>query len=110
MSSFLIRVVFCFFIFSSPLTAKDLGVHGKLFPIEEESLLEYIKRRLQVRQYSGSRGTITTFLEPSVKHGDTVKIISRKFPEKEGDFLVKKVIKNFGLNGGRQEVTLSQKL
>jgi conjugal transfer pilus assembly protein TraW len=44
-SSFLIRVVFCFFIFSSPLTAKDLGVHGKLFPIEEESLLEYIKRQ-----------------------------------------------------------------
>ena len=65
---------------------------------------------LENRISTGIRGTFTAFAEPSVKHGDTVKLKSRKFPEKEGTYLVKKVNKSFGLGGGRQEITLDTKI
>lgn len=74
--------------------------------ISKSELDFYTENKLKARISTGTRGSFTAFLEPSVKHGDRVKIRSRKFPEKEGTFLVKGVVKTFGLNGGRQEITL----
>lgn len=75
-----------------------------------KSLESQIVNILNNRISTGIRGSFTTFIEPSVKHGDKVNLISRKFPEKEGVYLVKKVVKNFGLSGGRQEITLDRKV
>lgn len=41
----------------SPLSSKDLGCHGTLFKIQEESLLEVIKSRLLKMQENGSLET-----------------------------------------------------
>lgn len=46
---------FSFSLLLAPtLPAKDLGCHGELFPIKEESLLEVIKKRLLNMQESGT--------------------------------------------------------
>jgi len=74
--------------------------------IPQADLDNYITRRLEKRMSEGTRGDVVTFLQPSIEHGDTVTLISRKFPERNGSFLVKKVVKTFGLDGGRQIVTL----
>lgn len=78
--------------------------------IDEDQLDELITNKLNQRISTGIRGSFTTFIEPSVQHGDRVNLISKKFPEKEGLYLVKHVAKNFGLNGGRQEITLDTKI
>jgi len=47
------------------LLAKDLGCHGELFSIKEESLLEVIKRRLLNMQESG---TLETYQKQLAEH------------------------------------------
>tara|TARA_R110000751_G_scaffold49596_4_gene110329 strand:+ start:5336 stop:6319 length:984 start_codon:yes stop_codon:yes gene_type:complete len=78
--------------------------------ISKKDLEFYTINKLEHRILTGALGDLTTFGEPSVKHGDTVNLISRKFPEREGVFLVKKVVKTFGLGGFRQTITLNTKL
>jgi hypothetical protein len=78
--------------------------------VSETTLEDLITNTLKRRISTGIRGSFKTFLQPSVQHGDRVKLKSRKFPEKEGTYLVKKVVKSFGLSGGRQEITLDTKI
>jgi len=90
-------------------TPPDIGEPEKFTiktAIPQADLDNYITRRLEKRMSEGTRGDVVTFLQPSIEHGDTVTLISRKFPERNGSFLVKKVVKTFGLDGGRQIVTL----
>lgn len=78
--------------------------------ISESDLENLLTNILNRRISTGIRGNFTTFIEPSVRHGDIVNLISRKFPEKQGQYLVKHVAKSFGLNGGRQVITLDTKV
>jgi hypothetical protein len=78
--------------------------------ISKKDLEFYTINKLKHRILTGALGDFTAFGDPSVKHGDTVNLISRKFPEREGVFLVKKVVKTFGLGGFRQTITLNTKL
>jgi len=52
---------------ASTLPAKDLGCHGELFPIKEESLLEVIKRRLLNMQENGTLETYQKQLAEQAK-------------------------------------------
>jgi conjugal transfer pilus assembly protein TraW len=68
----------------STLSAKDLGCHGELFPIQEESLLEVIKKRLLKMQESG---TLETYQRQLAEHAkrkalnpEPVKIQHTKIP------------------------------
>ncbi len=56
--------------------------------------------------YTGYRGSFTTFGEPYVNPGDKVRLVSNKYPEKNGTYLVKAVNRSFGMGGYRQEITL----
>lgn len=78
--------------------------------ISVKDLETLITNTLKRRISTGIRGSFTSFAEPSVTHGDRVILKSRKFPEKQGTYLVKKVVKSFGVNGGRQEITLDTKI
>jgi len=60
--------------------------------------------------YTGFRGSLTTFGEPVMNHGDIAQIIDRKFPEKDGDYLIKSVQINFGISGYRQILELDKKV
>lgn len=69
------------FLLSSSLSAKDLGCHGEVFKIKEESLLEVIKARLLKMQENGS---ITTYQKQLAEHAkkkalnpDPVKSINK---------------------------------
>lgn len=60
--------------------------------------------------YEGYYGSFTTFLEPTVIHGDKVTLYDKKYSERNGQsYYVNKVVTSFGVNGGRQEITLGSR-
>lgn len=65
---------------------------------------------LEKYKYEGFRGSFTTFLQPQVKHGQAVQMIDPLIPDRSGVYLVRQVRTNFGMDGGRQEITLDRKL
>ena len=73
--------------------------------------LEIIAENILGKQvYEGYTGSFETFLLPLVKHGDAVKLSDPEFLEREGVYLVKEVIYSYGVDGGRQKITLDQKI
>lgn len=66
--------------------------------------------QLEKLKYTGYRGSFTTFLKPYVKHGDAIKLVDPLIPDRNGVYLVRKVVTTFGMNGGRQEITLDRKI
>lgn len=81
-------------------------------PLQTADQLDgFITQRLEKRLSTGITGTITAFLEPIVSHGDVVDLKSKKFPEKEGKYLVKRVATSMTVSGGgRQEIELDIKV
>lgn len=73
----LINYFSLFILMVSALSAKDLGCHGELFKIKEESLLEVIKARLLKMQESGTLETyqkqLAEHAKKKVLHPDPVK-------------------------------------
>lgn len=61
--------------------------------------------------YEGyNQGSFLTFLEPVIDSTDTVEPIDNEHPEREGKYLVESVSIEFGINGGRQDVILRNKV
>jgi len=73
-------------------------------------LKELCNRFLEQMNYTGYYGKFTTFLEPRLRHGDYVRLVSYKLPERNGTYLVKDVETSFGVNGGRQIIELERKI
>jgi hypothetical protein len=73
---------------------------------EVEQLLKAEMERLK---YTGFRGSFTAFGTPTVNHGDVVLLKDKLYPEREGQYLVKKVNTQFGVNGFRQVIELEAK-
>lgn len=65
---------------------------------------------LEQMNYTGYYGKFTTFLEPRMRHGDYVRLVSYKLPERNGTYLIKDVQTSFGINGGRQTVELERRV
>jgi hypothetical protein len=80
----------------------DIRTEAELRTLATEALEKY--------KYEGFRGSFTTFLQPVVRHGQAVKMIDPLIPDRNGVYLVKKVITSFGVDGGRQEITLDRKI
>lgn len=76
-------------------------------PDEAKNRLSAEAERLR---YTGYRGTFTTFGKPDIRHGDIVRLSDKKYPERDGSYLVKRVKITFGINGYRQEVELESKV
>lgn len=77
----------------------------------EAKLKEYAEARLKEVVYTGYYGTIETFLEPHLRHGDRVKLTSVKLPERNGVYLVKSVRRIVDVSrGGRQFLELGVKV
>lgn len=61
--------------------------------------------------FEGFTGYIETFLQPTIMAGNAVKLLHDNIPEKNGIYLVKKVITSFGANiGGRQKIYLDRRI
>lgn len=79
--------------------------------INLEDLKGYVKRHYDSFQYSGYKGSFTTFGEPFVNHGDKIQFTGNKLPERnEGVYLVRSVKRSFGQNGYRQIIELANKI
>lgn len=80
------------------------------YNLTKNVLIATANRELPKLKFTGYFGTFTTFGEPSIKHGDAVNFINKKFPERDGLYLVDRVEKSFGINGYRQVINLGPKI
>lgn len=74
-----------------------------------EGLRQFANLKLTEWKYEGFSGSFTTFGEPYVRHGDTAKLISDKFPEKNGLYEVVSVKRLLGMDGYKQDIELGIK-
>lgn len=59
-------------------------------------------------KYTGFRGTFTTFLDPIINHGDAIELQDEVIPDRNGIYLVKKVMTSLSSDGGRQTISLDR--
>jgi hypothetical protein len=78
--------------------------------LSQAELDEKIKGILPTIMYNGFSGSFNTFGFPFVQHGDKVKLIDRRYPERDGSYLVRAVGTSFGNGGFRQNITLDTKI
>lgn len=72
--------------------------------LPKPNLKEFAQLKLDESKYDGYRGSFETFGEPYVRHGDIVKLTSKKLPERDGNYLVTSVKRTFGMGGYRQVI------
>lgn len=80
------------------------------YNLNQADLIEAVKRELPRLVYEGYYGDFTTLGSPDVNYGDYAYIESKKYPERNGTYVIKKVNKEFGNNGYRQQITLDKKI
>lgn len=76
----------------------------------QADIIEAAKRKLPEIIYEGYRGTFTTFGEPFVKHGDIAVLKDRRFPERDGKYLIKGNGHKGSTGGFRQQIELDAKV
>ena len=80
-----------------------------IFRMKESSFSDLIQRAkeyLPKFYYTGFRGSFTTFGLPVVTHGNAAILKSYKIPERNGTYLIKQVVTDFGLGGIRQKINI----
>lgn len=78
--------------------------------MDVDSLNKYAKRLYESLKYTGYMGDFVTFGKPYVRHGDAVMLHDPDLPERDGNYLVQKVVRSFSEAGYRQNITLERKL
>lgn len=76
----------------------------------EAELKKRIETELKNKNFDGYEGTITGFGTPQTMPGDTLKIVDTENPEREGEYLIKRVKVRFNASGFRRENELSYKI
>jgi hypothetical protein len=89
----------------------DGGLHTVHLPIgmskaavEKQAKVEETRMR-----FDGYKGSLIGFYKPVIRHGDVCEVIDLEWPEREGRFLVDRVVTNFGVNGIRRMVQPGKK-
>lgn len=100
---------------SGNVVVRSLAKKGQLrslkaYNLTEGELEELIRRNIDNFIFEGYVGDFTTFAEPAVNHSDRIELIDLKHAEREGRYLIKKVITNFGIDGGRQIIELQNRI
>lgn len=75
------------------------------YDLERDEVNHIGGQELERLKYTGYRGELTIFGKPFINHGDIVKIIDPDYPEREGDYVIKSVVRTFGVDGYRQTIT-----
>lgn len=78
------------------------------FPLARniDELAKFVEDSLVKYNYSGFRGSFTTFLSPVVESGDNINIYIDKNSEKNGTYRVSSVRYKIDNSGGRQDIVL----
>ena len=77
---------------------------------DENKLKEMATAELTRNKYDGFEGSVKSFLIPFATRGMTAKIIDKEHPNREGNYYIKKVVVNYGLDDARRTVTIGNKL
>lgn len=77
---------------------------------EGADLGELAKQEILKYKYSGYEGDLTGFLIPVCRIGNTLNFTDATFENREGDYLVEKVVTKLSTAGGRRKITLGLKL
>jgi hypothetical protein len=80
------------------------------YDVSEAEMKTFLTKELERLKYTGYRGTLTVFGQSNIQHGDIVDLYDPYYPEKEGRYLVKKVSKQFGMDGYRQVLDIEQRI
>jgi len=80
------------------------------YDVSDSELTKLATESLEKMKYEGFQGSFETFLQPTVRHGQAVRMIDPLIPDRNGVYLVKKVVTRFGIDGGRQQITLDRKI
>lgn len=79
------------------------------YNISKEDMKVFLTNELETLRYDGWRGSVTTFGQPFIRHGDAVRIKDEQL-SREGTFLVKKTTFKVSVTGGyRRTVYLDRK-
>ena len=81
-----------------------------VYNFTEAQLEKEIERRIDEFIFEGYTGKFTTFLEPRFDPEDKVTLIDNKNLERSGTYLIKSIVKEFGVNGGRQIIEPRNKI
>ncbi|WP_264520394.1 late control protein [Flavobacterium sp. N1994] len=77
---------------------------------DEAKLKEMANVELEKLKYDGFDGDVVSFLIPFANRGMKAIIRDKKHSNREGSYLIKKVVTTFGMSGARRKVTISNKL
>jgi hypothetical protein len=80
------------------------------YNISEAEAQKLCNEAAEKLKYEGFRGSFKTFLSPKVSHGEAIKLVDPLIPDRNGIYLVKRVVTNAGGAGGRQTIFLDRKL
>ena len=77
---------------------------------KEQDIKAIANEQIERMRFTGYRGSLTTFGEPFINHGDVVELADLNYPERDGSYFVKSVKRLFGVDGYRQELSLDMKI
>lgn len=81
-------------------------LHTMHYPIgtTKEQLKKLAEAEASRQRFDGYAGAFTAFHIPTTEHSDIVEIEDFEYPEREGRYLVDRVVKTFGVNGIRRTI------
>jgi hypothetical protein len=76
----------------------------------QAQLQALVNNDAKMLKISGFQGGFTTFGKPYVRQGDAVQLRDTELPERDGTYLVNAVVREFGINGYRQMISIDRKI
>lgn len=76
----------------------------------EAKLKELAEAEIEKLKYDGFQGDVKSFLVPYATRGMKAEVIDQDHPNREGSYLVEKVVVSFGSGGARRTVNLGMRL
>ena len=80
------------------------------YNLSEADLKTVAEREIERFKYEGYKGNFTTFGEKIINHGDIIELSDKRYPYRNGDYLVKVNNTSVGFGGYRQIITLDAKV
>jgi len=84
------------------ITKKNIKSDAQLRTIANE--------QLKLMKYDGYEGSLLAFGEPYCDHGWTAEIKDAAFPERSGNYVIDRVVVQWGRDGFRRRVTLGKRI
>jgi len=77
---------------------------------DETQLKKLATAEIENLKYDGFDGNVVSFLMPFATRGMKAQLLDKDYPNREGNYFIKKVITTFGLDGARRTVSIGNKL